>query len=164
MAIDPLGPQEPEEEKEATDGKPKGKGKKAAAASNGNGGNGGKSVAEQAEEGAPEIPPPPPLPGDKQLSLGGLGKTRGVPIENRVSLMTASTEAEGLFDPEAEGQLIVTYEPADYDYKPVRKDGKVIRWKLYQSLRVKSVTKVTPELASAIEAVRREHELEPTPA
>lgn len=157
MAVEPLDPagdkpEAPEEEKKATDGQP-----------NGNG-NGGKSVAEQAEEGAPEIPPPPPLPGDKQMSLAGLGKTRGVPIENRVSLMAASTEAEGLFDPEAEGQLIVAYEPADYDYKPVRKDGKVVRWKLIQSLRVKSVTKVTPELAAAIAAVQEEHEMEPTPA
>lgn len=154
MAVDPLGPQDSEEPGKAKDGQPNG---------NGNG-NGGKSISDAAEEGAPQIPPPPPLPGDKQMSLGGLGKSRGVAIENRVSLMAASTEAEGLFDPEAEGQLIVSYEPADYDYKPVRKDGKVVRWKLIQSLRVKSVTKVTPEMAAALQAVMEEHEMEPTPA
>lgn len=152
MAVDPLAPEPPEDEKAVQDGQPKNKEK-------------GGSVSDQAQNGngEPDIPPPPPLPGDKQMSLGSLGK-RGMPVENRVSLMAASTEADGLFDPEAEGQLLVSYEPADYDYKPVRKDGKVVRWKLIQSLRVKSVTKVTPEMASAIQAVLEEHELEPTPA
>jgi hypothetical protein len=150
MAVDPLGPEPPEDEKKATNGKPNGEEK-------------GGSVSDQAKNEVPDIPPPPPLPGDKQMTLGSLGK-RGTPVENRVSLMAASTEADGLFDPESEGQLLVSYEPADYDYKPVRKDGKVVRWKLIQSLRVVSVTKVTPEMASAIQAVLEEHELEPTPA
>lgn len=146
---DPLGPERPEDEKAAKDGREK----------NGN----GRSIADQAGDQVPDVPPPPPLPGDKQLSLGGLGK-RGVPIENRVSLMSASTEAEGLFDPDAEGQLIVTYEPAGYGYVPVRRAGRVVRWKLVQQLRVTSVQKVNEELAGAIAAVQEEHELEPTPA
>jgi hypothetical protein len=150
MGAEDQGPQASEEAGKARDGE---------AHENG---NGGKSVAEQAQE--PMIPPPPPLPGDKNLTLAGLGKTRNIPIENRVSLMAASTEAEGLFDPEVEGQLVVTYEPAGFDYKPVRKDGKVVRWKLIQQLRVKSVTKVTPEIAAAIQVVMEEHEMEATPA
>lgn len=149
---DPIGPQKAETEGKAKDGEEAGNG------------NGGRSVSEQAADGAaPEVPPPPPLEGDKQLSLGGLAK-RGAAVENRVSLMSASTEADGLFDPDTEGQLIVSYEPAGYGYVPVRKDGKVTRWKLVQQLRVKSVQKIGPELQQAIEAVNAEHELEPSPA
>lgn len=123
----------------------------------------GRSIAEQAKEEQEQIPPPPPLKGDKQLSLGGLGR-RGAPIESRVSVMSASVPTDGLFDPEVEGLMLVSYEPFDYDYKPKRKDGKVVGWKLIQSLRPTNVVKIPPELEDRVRAVLEEHELELTPA
>lgn len=150
MAVDPLGPEEPEDEKPARDGK---------AESNG---NGGKSAREQAEE---QIPEAPPLEGDKQLSIKGLG-SRGVPIESRVSIDAASVPIQGLIDPEKEGQLIVAYRPRGYDYVPVRDPAdpnKVSRWKIIQRLRPVHVQKVSPELQAALAAVNEEHEQQPTP-
>lgn len=145
---DPTGPEKPEEPKRAKDG---------AETSN------GKSISEQAIDPVPDVPPPPPLQGDKQLSLGGLGR-KGAPIESRVSIMSASVEADGLFDPETEGMVVLSYEPHDYDYKPKRKNGKVVGWKLVQSLRPTHVVKVPSELEERVRAVLAEHELEPTPA
>lgn len=85
------------------------------------------------------LPDPPALEGDRQLTLAGLGR-RGVPIESRVSLMSASVPIDGQLDPDKEGILHVSYEPAGYDYVPVRETDaagirKVIRWKLVQKLR-----------------------------
>jgi hypothetical protein len=148
---DDQGPQKPEGKKKAQDGEE--------LESNGN----GRSVSEQAQEKQPEVPPPPPLKGDKQLTIGGLGR-RGAPIESHVSIMSASVPAEGLFDPEVEGMVVVAYEPFDYDYKPKRKNGKVTGWKLIQSLRPTHVVKVPAELEDRVRAVLAEHELEPTPA
>jgi hypothetical protein len=153
MAVDPLstGPEAPEAEKAAKDGKP---------SSNGN----GKSVGEQAEEGA-QIPEAPPLQGDSQLSLKGLGQ-RGVPVESRVSIDSASVPVEGLMDPQKDGQLLVAYRPRGYNYVPVRDSAdptKVIRWKVIQSLRPVHIQKISPELEAAIAAVNEEHELIPTP-
>lgn len=150
-ASDPTGPEKSD--------KGEGKAKDGEEAKNGN----GRSVAEQAKDEAPDVPPPPPLKGDKQLSIGGLGK-RGAPVESRVSIMSASVEAEGLFDPEVEGMVIIAYEPFDYGYKPKRKNGKVVGWKLIQALRPTHVTKVPAELEDRVRAVLAEHELEPTPA
>jgi hypothetical protein len=98
----------------------------------------GSPLGEREEEEV-QIPDPPMLEGDRQLTLAGLGR-RGVPIESRVSLMSASVPIDGQLDPDREGVLRVSYEPAGYDYVPVRDTDaagarKVVRWKLVQKLR-----------------------------
>lgn len=120
----------------------------------------GRSIAEESELEERGLPAPPPIPGDKQLSLAGLGNKK-MPIEAEVSLMSAAVPASGLLDPDKEGRLIVSYVPVKYEYVPVRENGEVKRWKLRQHLRPTYV--LTPdqedEYRAAIEAEHREDAL-----
>lgn len=93
----------------------------------------GNSIADRAEA-EPPAPEPPPVEGDQQLTLAGLGP-RSMAVEVTVSLMSAEVPGSGLLDPDREGQLIVAFAPAKYEYVPVRDGGRIVRWKLRQSLR-----------------------------
>lgn len=105
------------------------------------GGNGGgrESIADraargEAQEPEQQLPGMAPLEGDRQLTLSGLGP-RSMPVEAEVSLMSASIAAKGLIEPDKRGQLIVSYLPNGYTYRPVRENGEVKRWKLVMQLR-----------------------------
>lgn len=110
--------------------------------------NGTSSISDRAAEGEAEEgsgpPPPPPLPADKQLTLAGLAP-RGTPIESVVSIMSAERPISGLLEADQEVQLIVTVRPNKYEYVPVREDGKVVRYKLRQQLRVQHVAPLASE-------------------
>jgi hypothetical protein len=125
---DPTGPDEPDEPAAARDGVPAGGGRNLHDAITGEGSD-------------VEPPEPPPLPGDKQLSLGGLAR-RGQPIEAMASLMSAATRVGGQFEPDKERVLVVTVLPHGYTQRPVREAGVTKRWKYVQQLRPLSVQTV----------------------
>ena len=113
------GPEPPEEPTAAHDAEPKG--------------NGGKPLDALTDDGAEPEQEALPIPGDHST----IGKLipRGVPIEHKVSMRSASVRADGILDPDRERVLIVPVLPHHYEPYPVREAGVTKRWKLVQSVR-----------------------------
>lgn len=76
------------------------------------------------------------------LELGDLPPTltrlipRGMAVEVVYKMQGRETKgAGGLVDPNKSSQLLVTVQPGDYKARPVREDGKVVRWKVVVELK-----------------------------
>lgn len=73
---------------------------------------------------------------------------QGADVKSTVSLAAAEVAAKsGLFDPEVEGKLIVTFEPGAVQIIPLKAEGKVQSYKVRQTLKPAFIERVDASTA-----------------